>query len=92
MVRSTRRSKLDIYPDDWKELPIPHIPKTEQAEFVRLVDAILAEHKQYGHPLPLAAAGRVAALEREIDEKVTALYGEPPEELVLPEAMTSSEE
>lgn len=72
---SRRRSKNHVYPDDWKDLPIPQIAKTEQAEFVRLVDAILAEYQQHGHPLPQVSAGRVAELEREIDEKVAALYG-----------------
>ena len=75
---SRRRSKNHVNPDDWKDLPIPQIAKTEQAEFVRLVDAILAEYKQYGHPLPQASAERMAALEREIDEKVAALYGGTP--------------
>ena len=69
-----RRSKTDIYPDDWKQLPIAPMPLEEQEEFVRLVDAILAEFEQYGYPLPPEAAARVAELEREIDERVVALY------------------
>ncbi|MEM4168449.1 MAG: DNA methyltransferase, partial [Candidatus Caldarchaeum sp.] len=69
-----RRSKLSIYPDDWKQLPVVVISKEEQQEFVRLVDAILAEFQQHGYPLPPEAAARVAQLEREIDEKVKRLY------------------
>jgi len=70
-----RRHKLQLYPNDWKPLPIAPIPLEEQAEFVRLVDAILAEFEQHGYPLPPEAAARVAELEREIDERVAGLYG-----------------
>jgi len=70
-----RRSKIHIYPDDWKQLPIAPIPMEQQQEFVELVDAILAEFARHGYPLPLDAARRVAELEREIDARVAALYG-----------------
>ncbi len=70
-----RRSKIHIYPNDWKGLPIAPIPMKEQEAFVRLVDAILAEFERHGYPLPPEAAARVAELEREIDERVAALYG-----------------
>jgi hypothetical protein len=70
-----RRSKLHIYPDDWKQLPIALIPMEQQMEFVKLVDAILAEFERYGYPLPPDAAKRVEELERQIDEQVAKLYG-----------------
>lgn len=70
-----RRSKIHVYPNDWEPLPIAPIPMEEQQEFVRLVDAILAEFEQYGYPLPPEAAARVSELEREIDERVGELYG-----------------
>jgi hypothetical protein len=70
-----RRSKTDIYPDDWKQLPIAPIPPEQQQVFVRLVDAILAEFAVHGYPLPAASAARVAGWEREIDERVAGLYG-----------------
>ena len=70
-----RRSKTDIYPDDWKQLPIAPIPMEQQQVFVRLVDAILAEFAVHGYPLPAASAARVAGWEREIDERVAGLYG-----------------
>lgn len=69
-----RRSKIHIYPDDWKGLPIALIPMEQQMEFVKLVDAILAEFRQHGYPLPPDAAQRVEELEREIDERVSKLY------------------
>ncbi len=70
-----RRSKIHIYPDDWKQLPIALIPMEQQMEFVKFVDAILEEFQKHGYPLPPDAAKRVAELEREIDERVASLYG-----------------
>ena len=70
-----RRHRIQLYPNDWKPLPIAPIPLDEQEEFVRLVDAILAEFERYGYPLPPEAASRVAELDREIDERVAELYG-----------------
>jgi adenine-specific DNA-methyltransferase len=74
-VNARRRSKLDIYPDDWKLLPIAPISLDEQQSFVELVDAILGEFDKHGYPLPADAAARVTKIEREIDERVAALYG-----------------
>ncbi len=75
-LAARRRSKIHVYPDDWKQLPIAPIPMEQQMGFVRLVDAILAEFEQYGYPLPPQAAARVAELEREIDARMAQVYGE----------------
>jgi len=73
---STRKQhKIHFYPNDWKQLPIAPLPKEQQQEFVRLVDAILAEYERHGYPLPPKSAARVAELEREIDERVAGAYG-----------------
>jgi adenine-specific DNA-methyltransferase len=80
-----RRSKLHIYPDDWKPLPIAPIPLEQQMEFVKLVDAILAEFARHGYPLPPDAAKRVAELEREIDARVNRLYQRTPGEFHIVE-------
>src|SRR5579884_1466 len=58
-----RRSKLHIYPDDWKRLPIASATPEQQAEIVALVDKCL-DAKGVG----------CEAWEAEIDEKVAALY------------------
>ena len=70
-----RRSKVHIYPDDWKQLPIAPLSMGQQREFVRWVDAILAEFEKHGYPLPPDSAARVAETERRIDARVAALYG-----------------
>ena len=67
-LRAHRRSNIHLYPDDWKELPIPDVPPDAQQPLVRLVDEILV----------VKAAdpdGDVTAQEREIDRLVHALYG-----------------
>jgi len=69
-----RRSKIHVYPDDWKQLPIPAIEKAMQATIVQKVDAILSEYSKFGFPLPLEAGKRVKDLERELDEMVAKLY------------------
>src|SRR5690606_25787502 len=36
-LKGKRRSKMHVYRDDWKQLPIAPIPLEEQKEFVKLV-------------------------------------------------------
>ncbi len=70
-----RQHKVHVYPDDWKPFPVPAVPMTQQMELVRCVDTILGEFARHTYPLPDEAAKRVANLEREINERVAALYG-----------------
>lgn len=74
-LAARRRSKIHVYPDDWKLLPIAPITMEHQIEFVMLVDTILAEFKLHGYSLTSDAAQRVNRLEKEIDERVRKLYG-----------------
>jgi len=69
-----RQSKLDIYPDEWKQLPIAPIPLEEQKEFVKLVDKILGEYEKQGYPLPEKSAEKVREWEGQLDEMVGRLY------------------
>ncbi len=80
-LRTNRRSNTDLYPDDWKRLPIPVVPSAKQKPVERLVERILtAKQRDRG--------ADVSALEREIDALVYALYGLPPEEIKLVEGAT----
>jgi len=85
-----RRGKLDIYPDDWKQLPIAAIPLEQQQVLISLVDQILAEYAGHGYPLPPDSAARVAALERAIDARVYDIYGITEDEVELLAAATAS--
>lgn len=69
-----RQSKLDIYPDEWKQLPVAPIPLEEQKEFVKLVDKILGEYEKQGYPLPEKSAEKVREWEGQLDEMVGKLY------------------
>jgi hypothetical protein len=41
-LRANRRSNTDLYPDDWKKLPVPDVGEDLQAPVVRVVGLILA--------------------------------------------------
>jgi adenine-specific DNA-methyltransferase len=73
-LMSRRRSKLHLYPDDWKQLPIAPLPLAAQQPFVERVDAILSEYNGHGYPLPPEAAQRLKDLERDLDEMVSKVY------------------
>jgi hypothetical protein len=74
-LHKIRQSKIDIYPDEWKQLPIAPLPLEEQKPFVALVEDILREYEKHGYPLPPASAQKVSEWERELDERVDRLYG-----------------
>ena len=63
-----RRSNIHLYPDDWKKLPIPDVPKRQQQAVVRLVDKILKSKAQD----PKAP---VRELEQQVDAIVRDHYG-----------------
>jgi len=73
-LKGRRRSKMHVYPDDWKQLPIAPISLEEQKEFVKLVDKILAEYERHGYPLPEKSAEKVREWEGQLDELVSRLY------------------
>ena len=41
-LRAHRRSNIHLYPDDWKQLPIPDVSPEQQEPIIELVDQILA--------------------------------------------------
>ena len=72
-LRSNRRSNTDLYPDDWKQLPIPDVTPEQQAPVVALVEKILAAKRA-------KPDADVSVLEAEVDRLVTALYGIGPDQ------------
>ena len=67
-LRANRRSNLNLYPDDWKKLPIPDVSSAQQAPIVALVDETLTAKRK-------GLERKVARLEKKLDEEVSALYG-----------------
>ena len=63
-IAARRRNKLQLYPDDWKGLPIAPATAAEQAEIVALVQKCLD-----------ARGVGCEAWEAEINKRVAALYG-----------------
>ena len=77
-LRANRRSNTDLYPDDWKKLPIPDVDVAAQVPIVALVDRILAAKRR-------DARADTSEMEQEIDQQVYALYGLTPEEIQIVE-------
>ena len=82
-LRANRRSNIHLYPDDWKQLPIPDVPPEKQAPVVKVVDQILKAKRR-------SIDADVTPLERELDSLVSKLYGSTVEEVALVEASPRS--
>jgi type I restriction-modification system DNA methylase subunit len=67
-LRANRRSNTDLYPDDWKKLPIPDVSPEQQKPVIALVDQILTTKR--ANP-----AADITPLETQVDTLVAALYG-----------------
>ena len=67
-LRANRRSNIHIYPNDWKQLPIPDVSSEQQAPVIELVDKILAAKRK-------GFERKVSRLENKLDKEVSALYG-----------------
>ena len=81
-LRTIRRSKIHLYPDDWKKLPIPDVDPDKQQPVVQVVDLILALQRFF-HKHPTAHTARdtvqLELLENLNDALVRELYT--PEEI-----------
>ncbi len=75
-LQSVRKSNTDLYPDDWKKLPIPKATPEQQKPIIELVDKILTI--KYNNK-----TADVSKLEAEIDDKVAHLYGLTDEEMKI---------
>ena len=77
-LRANRRSNTDLYPEDWKKLPIPDVSVAQQKPIVALVNQILTLKRD--NP-----SANIKALEAQIDVVVAKLYGLTPEEIAIVE-------
>jgi len=84
-LRANRRSNTDLYPDDWKKLPIPDVGPEKQEPIVALVDQILTARRK-------DAKADIARLEAEVDRLVSDLYGVNPEQLAALDAAAKKPE
>ena len=67
-LMANRRSNINLYPDDWKKLPIPDVSPEKQAPIIELVDQILDAKRTNPN-------ADISNLENEIDQIVYLLYG-----------------
>ena len=77
-LRANRRNNIQLYPDDWKRVPIPNVSPEQQKPIIELVDRILDAKRT-------DLNADVAELENEIDQVVYSLYGLNPEEISIVE-------
>ncbi|MEN4013980.1 MAG: Eco57I restriction-modification methylase domain-containing protein [Bellilinea sp.] len=82
-LKANRRNNIQLYPEDWKALPIPSVSPEEQKPVVDYVNRIL-EIKN-SHP-----SANVSALEAEIDRLVSQLYGLTEDEIAIVERQTAN--
>ncbi len=75
-LRANRRSNIHLYPNDWKQLPIPDISFKQQSPVVKLVNDILTSMRA-------DRTASVVTLEAEIDARVSHLYKLTEEEYAL---------
>ena len=75
-LRANRRNNIQLYPDDWKNLPIPDVSPEQQEPIVKLVDQILDAKRTNLH-------AKVSELEDEIDQLVYELYDLTPNEVEI---------
>ena len=80
-LRANRRNNIQLYPDDWKKVPIPDVSPEQQKPLIELVDLILAAKRTDPN-------ADVSELESEIDRVVYSLYNLTPEELAIVEEKT----
>ena len=75
-LRANRRNNIQLYPDDWKKLPIPDVSPEQQEPIVKLVDQILDAKRTN-------LDADVCELEDEIDQLVYELYDLTPNEVEI---------
>jgi adenine-specific DNA-methyltransferase len=82
-LREHRRSNIHLYPNDWKQLPVPDVPPEQQRPIIALVDEILTA-KQANLKADISAS------EADLDARVAAIYGLTPDKIRIVEAYAPS--
>ena len=82
-LRANRRSNTDLYPDDWKKLPIPDVLPEQQQPIIALVDEILTAKRANPN-------ADLTTLEAALNARVAALYGLTTDEIRLVEESAPS--
>lgn len=73
-LEARRRNKIQLYPEDWKNLPIPLVGKNDQSLVERIVDEILDRFRKNPYPMPATVSQEIEKLEKKLDETVDKLY------------------
>ena len=68
MLAAKRRSNITIYPDDWKDIPIPDVSAEEQKPIIELARKMTAAKRA-------DPAADISEWEDDLNKKAAALYG-----------------
>jgi type I restriction-modification system DNA methylase subunit len=80
-LNASSRSKIDSYPDDWKNVPVMNISLNEQKPLVKLADRMLDLNEQYNKLNDKQTSEterlkrQIEETDQEIDQMVYKLYG-----------------
>jgi hypothetical protein len=66
-LRANRRNNIQLYPDDWKKIPVPNVASKQQVPVVKLVDEIVKA-------MNTDSLAHITPIEAEIDARVAHLY------------------
>lgn len=89
-LKTRMRGNIDIYPDDWKEVPIRILSDKQQQKIISLVTQMLSLQKKY-HDEKITGNEKerieqqIKQTDYEIDEEVYKLYNLTPEEIKIVE-------
>ncbi len=73
-LSNRRQSKRHIYPNDWKDFPIPMISFEEQSKYIELVDEIIRLYLENILDQDSNLKKNITCLEKELDEMILNLY------------------
>ena len=66
-LRANRCNNVQLYPDDWKNLPIPDVSPAQQQPIVTLIEQILTTRRTHSN-------ADISALEARLNHAVALLY------------------
>lgn len=76
LLQAVRRSNTDLYPEDWKKLPIPDVTLEQQKFVVELVNQIFIAKEANIY-------ADISSLEAKVNENIAYLYGLTSEEIKI---------
>jgi len=89
-LKTKMRGNIDIYPDDWKDVPVKIASEKQQQKIILLVNQMLELQKKYHDPKVIGnekerLKKQIDATDYEIDQEIYKLYGLSEDEIKIVE-------